>query len=118
MKRTILALAASAALALVSSRAGAECRLRPIEGTVGFRVAQQSQRTNAQAFGAVQLAEEALFTSKEVDTDGDGKPDRTEPFPADFGYGMRLNNVFNVARVPTIYQGDCFELKTGEKRDF
>lgn len=105
-------------LAFVAPRAEAECVLRPIEGTVGFRVAQQSQRTNAQAFGAVQLAEEVLFISKDVDTDGDGKPDRTEPFPADYGFGLRLNTVFNVARVPTIYQGDCFELGANERHTF
>ena len=43
MKR-LLSLAALAAMLLAPARAGAECVLRPIAGTVGFRVAQQSQR--------------------------------------------------------------------------
>lgn len=104
---------------LVAGEVRAECKVRPIEGTVGFRVAQQSQRTNAQAFGAVQIAEEALFASEEVDLDGDGKADRTEPFQGNSSFAMRLNTVFNVTRVPTIYSGNCFDgLSIGERRDY
>lgn len=96
----------------------AQCTIRPIEGTVGFRVAQQSQVTNAQAFGAVQLAEEALFTSEQVDLDGDGDADRTEPFQGS-AFALRLHNVFNVARIPTIYTGTCFDdLGPTERRKY
>lgn len=116
--RLLAALSVALPTLFVSSRAEAECVVRPIAGTVGFRVAQQSNKTNAQAFGAVALAEETLFRSQETDLDGDGKPDRTEPFQGNFAIGMQLHNVFNVARMPSIYQGDCFELQTGERRDF
>jgi hypothetical protein len=101
-----------------TAQARAECTIRPIEGTVGFRVAQQSQATNAQAFGAVQLAEDALFTSKQVDLDGDGEVDRTEPFQGS-SMATRLSNVFNVARIPTIYTGECFaDLQPNERRKY
>lgn len=119
MSRILAGVGLALALTASSGQAAADCLLRPIEGTVGFRVAQQSQRTNAQAFGAVQLAEEALFSSDETDLDGDGKPDRTEPFQGDYGVALRLNTVFNVARVPTIYSGKCFDdLTTGQRRDY
>jgi hypothetical protein len=97
-----------AAMWLAPTLAAARCLVRPIEGTVGFAVAQQSNRTNAQAFGAVQLANEVLFLNEEVDTDGDGRIDYVAPFQGDFAMGIRLNTVYNVARVPTIYQNDCF----------
>ncbi len=116
--RLIAALSLALPTLLGAANAEAECVVRPIAGTVGFRVAQQSNKTNAQAFGAVALAEETLFRSQETDLDGDGKPDRTEPFQGNFAFGMQLHNVFNVTRVPSIYQGDCFELQTGERRDF
>lgn len=100
---------------LLPSLAQARCLVRPVEGTVGFAVAQQSNRTNAQAFGAVQLAEEVLFTNEEVDLDGDGDIDYVAPFQGNFAGGIRLNTVYNVARVPTIYQGDdCFLLTAAD----
>lgn len=122
MNRRLLTLGVALAhlvLLLPAARtASAQCTIRPIEGTVGFRIAQQSQATNAQAFGAVQLAEDALFTSEEVDLDGDGKADRTEPTSGS-AFALRLHNVFNVARTPTIYTGECFDdLGPNERRKY
>lgn len=114
MQRILLLLGVTTLAILFPAEAAARCTLRPIEGTVGFRVAQQSQRTNAQVFGAVQLAEEVLFTNEEVDVDGDGDIDRVEPFQGDWAAGIRVNSVFNVTRVPTIYQGDCFDLTSSD----
>lgn len=66
----------------------AKCRPRPIAGTLGYDLARQAQRTNAQLYGAINFAENRLFKH-------------------DIAWGFDTFVVHNVIRVPTLAQG-CF----------
>lgn len=64
------------------------CRPRPIAGTLGYDLARQAQRTNAQLYGAISFAERRLFNNE-------------------IAWGFETSVINNVIRVPTLGQG-CF----------
>lgn len=66
----------------------AKCRPRPIAGSLGYDLARQAQRTNAQLFGAINFAENRLFNHE-------------------IAWGFETFVINNVIRVPTLAQG-CF----------